>query len=37
MFVSYKDLLQVLYDLINAKNAYADVLEKNIKEKLTEA
>jgi hypothetical protein len=34
--VNYKDLLQVLYDLIDAKNAYADVLEKNITEKLTE-
>jgi hypothetical protein len=35
--VLYKDLLQALYDLIDAKNAYADVLEKNVKEKLTEA
>jgi ribosomal protein S17E len=30
--VKYKDLLQVLYDLIDAKNAYADALEKNITE-----
>jgi hypothetical protein len=34
--VKYKDLLQVLYDLIDAKNAYADILEKNITEQITE-
>jgi hypothetical protein len=34
--VLYKDLLQVLYDLIDAKSAYADALEKNVAENLTE-
>jgi hypothetical protein len=35
--ILYKDLLQVFYDFIDAKNAYTKVLKKKIKEKLTKA
>jgi hypothetical protein len=34
--VSYSNLLKVLYDLIDSKNAYADALEKGITEQIIE-
>jgi hypothetical protein len=34
--VRYSNLLKVLHDLIDAKNAYADVIEKGIADKLTD-
>jgi hypothetical protein len=33
--VSYKDLLQVLHDLIDAKNAYANAIENGVVDKLS--